>query len=157
MTYQPIISSSTPQSTMPLAKVLQDSDKRKSIIIENDGHEISTNGTNLTGIASIVDAFNRSSGVGENGNRSSRSSSVSSIQPVVSNLIKIYSEATASKSQRTNNVVSTGKHDELIKVFEQATSQNRQRRISSPSNVKQQSQANQEVFEEITWDNLVHG
>jgi hypothetical protein len=75
----------------------------------------------------------------------------------VSNLIKIYSEVIASKSQPPESVVSVGKHDELIKIFEQASKQNKQRRPSSSSNVKQQSQAYEEVDEEITWDNLTHG
>jgi len=142
------------QPSIPITPITQQQqqDKRKPTITD----EISTNG----GIASIVNTFNQTFGTGiggENGNRSSRSSSVSSTQPIVSNLIKIYSEATASKSQRNDSVRSTGKHDELIKIFEQATNQNQQRQTSLSSNIKQQSQAREEACEEITWDNLVHG
>ncbi len=125
----------------------QQQDKRKSIINE----EVSTNGTTSHGIASIVNTFNQTFGDGENANRSSNT------QPLVSNLIKIYSEATASKSQPPESVVSVSKHDELIKIFEQASKPNKQRRTSSSTNVKQQSQAYEEVDEEITWDNLTHG
>jgi hypothetical protein len=136
------------QSIIPSTQISQQQDKRKSII--ND--EISTN----NGISPLVNTFHQTFG-GENGNRSSRSSSVSSAQPVVSNLIKIYSEATTSKSQKTDNIKSTGKHDELIKIFQQASNQNQQRRTSSSPIIKQPSQAREEAYEEITWDNLVHG
>jgi hypothetical protein len=126
-------------------------DKRKSSIAESNGHE-STH--SHSGIAAIVNAFNKSTG---HGSRSSRSPSVSSTQPVVSNLVRIYSEATAPKQQqqqqqqkpRTDSVVSTGKHDELTKIFEQAT--NRSQRTSSI--IKRPSQS----YEEITWDSLGHG
>jgi hypothetical protein len=161
ITYQSVISSSTTQSSIPLTQILQQQqqDKRIPNITENNGYEISTNGANSHGIASIVNAFNQTSGGGGggSGNRSSRSSSVSSTQPVVSNLIKIYSEVAPSRMQRHDSAVSTGKHDELTKIFEQVTSRNQQIRTSSPSNVKQQPQVYEEAFEEITWDNLVHG
>ncbi|CAF4035058.1 unnamed protein product [Adineta steineri] len=159
--YQPTSStSSSSQLIIPQTQILLEHDRHKSIINEIDGHDIiPTNGTNLNGIASIVNAFNRSSGTGENGNRLSRSSSVSSIQPIVSDLIKIYSEATAPKSQRTDHIITTtDKHDELIKIFEQARNNGYQeQRTSSPLNGKQSSQAYEEVTEEITWDHLVHG
>lgn len=158
ITYQSAISSSTSQSTIPLTQISQQQDKRISNQTENNGYEISTNGANSHGIASIVNAFNQSSGGFEaNGNRSSRSSSVASTQPVVPNLIKIYSEAIPSKSQRHDSTTSAGKHDELTKIYEQATNRNQQRRTSSPSNDKQQPQVYEEAIEEITWDNLVHG
>jgi hypothetical protein len=159
ITYQSVISSSTTQSSIPLTQILQQQqqDKRIPNITENNGYEISTNGANSHGIASIVNAFNQTSGGGGSGNRSSRSSSVASTQPVVSNLIKIYSEVAPSRMQRHDSAVSTGKHDELTKIFEQVTSRNQQIRTSSPSNVKQQPQVYEEAFEEITWDNLVHG
>ncbi len=147
VTYQSNVSIPISQSTIPSTQISQQQDKRKSIITD----EVSTNGA----IASIVNTYNQTGG--ENGNRSSRSSSVSSTQPLVSNLIKIYSEATASKSQRNDSVRSTGKHDELIKIFEQATNSNQQRRTSSSPILKQQSQAHEEAYEEITWDNVVHG
>jgi hypothetical protein len=113
------------------------------------------------GITSIVNTFG--GGGGDNENQSSLSSSVSSAQPVVPNLIKIYSEASISKPQRNEHVVSTNKHDELIKIFEQASNRNQRqpqhyRRISSsPPEIKQPMQAHEEAYEEITWDNLAHG
>ncbi len=123
-------------------------DKRKSSIAESNGHEPSSHSH---GIAAIVNAFNKSTG---SSRRSSRSGSASNSQPVVSNLVKIYSEATAPKQQqqqkpRNDSVMSTGKHDELTKIFEQATS--RSQRQSTASIIKQPSQA----YEEITWHNLV--
>jgi len=146
ITYPSIVSTSTP---MP-----KQQDKRKSSITENNGQDSSTR---PHGIAAIVNAFNKSSG---NGGRSSRSSSTASSQPVVSNLAKIYLEATGSKEQqqqqqqpRHDSVISTGKHDELIKIFEQATSRSQRQPISSASIIKRPSQA----YEEITWDSLVHG
>ena len=148
----------TYQSAIPLNQISHQQDRRISNQTENNGYEISTNGANSHGIASIVNAFNQSSGGFEaNGNRSSRSSSVASTQPVVPNLIKIYSEAIPSKLQRHDSITSTGKHDELTKIYEQATNRNQQRRTSSPSHDKQQPQIYEEAIEEITWDNLVHG
>jgi len=129
-------------------------DKRKSSVAESNGHDSTT--THPHGIAAIVNAFNRSTG---NNSRSSRSSSVTSNQPVVSNLVRIYSEATAPKQQqqqqktRTDSVVSTGKHDELTKIFEQATNRSQRQQASSASIIKRPS----ESYEEITWDSLVHG
>ena len=100
-----------------------------------------------------------SMGPTDHDNQSSRSSSVSSVQPGVSNLIKIYSEASTSQPQRNENVVPTNKHNELVKIFEQASNKNpRQqpnyrRTSSSPAEIKQPIQAR----EEITWDNVTHG
>jgi len=149
VTYQSNVSIPISQPIIPSTQMSQQQDKRKSIIVD----EISTN----SGIPTLVNTFNQTY-EGENGNRSSRSLSVSSAQPVVSNLIKIYSEATTSKSQKIDNVKSTGKHDELVKIFQQASNQNQQRRTSSsPPIIKQPSQAREEAYEEITWDNLVHG
>jgi len=125
-------------------------DSRKSSTVETNNLDTSFNGTNSHGITALVSAFN-----GGTGTRSSRSSSVASTQPVVSNLVKIYSDVTALKQKpRHDSVVSTGKHDELTKIFEQA-SNNSQRQQTSI--VKRPSQAYEEAYEEITWDNLVHG
>jgi pyruvate carboxylase len=116
------------------------------------------------GITSIVNASvgGGGGGGGDHENQSSRSSSVSSVQPGVSNLIKIYSEASIAKPQRNESVVSTNKHDELIKIFEQAANRNQRqqhyRRISSsPAEIKQPTQVHEEAYEEVTWDNLAHG
>lgn len=148
MTYQPTV----PPTVTSTAS--QESEKRRSVVIEYTPRDIPlTNDTNLNGIASIVNAFNRTSTNGENGNRTSRSSSISSIQPLVSNLIKIYSEATPVKTRRIEDTVSADKHNELIKIFEQATTAQQQVRSTSPMNIKQPTQA----CDEITWDNLVHG
>lgn len=117
-----------------------------------------SNDTSLNGIASIVNAFNRSSTTGENGGRPSRSPSMSSLQPVVSNLIKIYSEATPPHNKRHDDGGRVDKQDELIKIFEQARGDPRTpTRSRSPSNVRQPSIAREEVCEELTWDSLVHG
>lgn len=155
VTYQSNVSIPISQSNISSTQIsLQD--KRKPTITD----ENSTNGNGNGSIASIVHTFNQpSGGLGDIGNRSSRSSSVSSTQPVVSNLIKIYSEVTATKSQRNDtNGKSTGKHDELVKIFEQASNSNQQRRATStPPNIKQQAQIHEEVDEEIHWDNFTQG
>jgi hypothetical protein len=158
VTYQPTVSASTPAIQMPQ----QNSDKRKSSTTDNNSHGTPTSSH---GIASLVNAFNKSSGDGGSGARSSRHSSVSSGQPVVSNLVRIYSEATGPKQQqqqqqrpREDSVISTGKHDELTRIFEQATNHTaQQHRPSSASIIKRPSQAREEAYEEITWDSLVHG
>ncbi|CAF4576020.1 unnamed protein product [Rotaria sp. Silwood1] len=158
VTYQSINSTSTSQSNIPSIQILQPQDKRKSIINENNEYERSTNITNTNGVASIVNAFNQTSVIGGNTNQSSRSSSTSSTQPVVSNLIKIYSEARALKPQQNENIVSAGKHDELTKIFQQIINQNQQQQQTTPpSNDKEPSQAYEEVYEEITWDHLANG
>jgi hypothetical protein len=130
-------------------------DKRKSSVAESNGHDSSS--THPHGIAAFVNAISKSTG---NLSRSSRSSSVASTQPIVSNLVRIYSEATAPKQQqqqqqktRADSVVSTGKHDELTKIFEQATNLSQRSHTSNASIIKRPSQA----YEEITWDNVVHG
>lgn len=131
-------------------------DKRKSSTTESNGHDSTSH---FHGISSIVHAFNKSSGNGGGSNtRSSRSSSVSSAQPMVSNLVKIYSEATKQPQQqqqktRSDSVMSTGKHDELTKIFEQATKRPQRQETTSGSGIKRPSEA----YEEITWDSLVHG
>ncbi len=160
VTYQSNVSIPISQSIAPLTQMSQQQDKRKG----STNDQTSTNGNNSRGITSIVNTYNQPFGGvgGDNENQSSRSSSVSSTQPVVSNLIKIYSEASVSKPQRNESVVSTNKHDELIKIFEQASNRNQRqqqyRRISSsPAEIKQPVQAHEEAYEEITWDNLAHG
>ncbi|CAF2852214.1 unnamed protein product [Rotaria sp. Silwood2] len=159
ITYQSSNSTSTNQLNVPSIQISQTPDKRKSIINENNEYERSTtNVTNTNGVASIVNAFNQTSGIGGNANQSSRSSSTSSTQqPVVSNLVKIYSEARTLKPQQNENIVSASKHDELTKIFQQIINQNQQQQTISPLNDKEPSQAYEEVYEEITWDNLAHG
>lgn len=166
VTYSSIVS---PLVVSPMPK---QQDKRKSSVTESNGHDSSTHSHG--GISALVHAFNKSSGNGGNsGGRTSRSSSVSNAPPVVSNLVKIYSEATKQELQqpqpqqpqqpqqlqqqksRSDSVMSTGKHGELIKIFEQATnrSQRSSTATSTASIIKRPSQA----YEEITWDNLLHG
>ncbi|CAF2556522.1 unnamed protein product [Rotaria sp. Silwood2] len=157
VTYQSIISTPTQMSNQQ--------DKRKPSIAESNGHDSLTGGTKSYGITSLVNAFSKSSGAsGKTSTRSSRSSSRSNIQPVVSNLVKIYSEATSTQpleKPRSESVASTGKNDELIKIFEQAThrssQQQQQQRTSSASISKRPSQAREEAYEDMTWDTLVHG
>ena len=133
MTYQSNVS-------VPLTQMSQLHNKRK----ESTTNETSTTGGN------------------ENENRSLRSPSVSSTPqpppPVVSNLIKIYSEATTkSKPRETDQIRPVGKHDELIKIFEQAsTNQNQQKRPSSSTYIKQQAKAQEEAYEDVTWDHVAH-
>ena len=75
-------------------------DKRKTNVTESNGHNAPTSGTKLHGISSLVDAFSKSSrSSGQHGSRSSRSPSISSTQSTVSNLIKIYAEATNTNQQ----------------------------------------------------------
>jgi hypothetical protein len=153
ITYSSVISASTiPVSQM--SQQQQHQDKLQSSTIEHNQHEIPTNG-----IASIVSAFNQSSGIGDRGvnQLSSRSSSVSSTQPVVSNLIKVYSESTIPRLQRNDSVVSTDKYNQSNKAFEEGTNRNEQQTISSSSVIRQQSEAHEANHEEITWDTLVHG
>lgn len=135
-------------------------EKRKSSTTESNGQE-STHSHGI-GISSLVNAFNKATGHGGGSHsRSSRSSSVSSAQPMVSNLVRIYSEASTPRQQefqqqqkiRSDSVVSTGKHDELIKIFEQATNRSQRQQSTSGTGIKRPSQA----YEEITWDSLVHG
>lgn len=129
-------------------------DKRKSSIAESNGHE-STH--SHSGISSIVHAFNKATGSG--GARSSRSSSVSNAPSGVSNLVKIYSEATKQEQQqqqqkpRSDSVMTTGKHDELTKIFEQATNRSQWPSTSTASIIKRSSQS----YEEVAWDSVGHG
>ena len=146
VTYQPTV--------VPPPSMFNQQEKRKSL--ETDGN---VDGTSSHGIAAIVNAFNKSSANGSNGTRSSRSSSVASTQPVVSNLVRIYSEATAHKQpnqkHRSSSVISTSKHDELTRIFEQAS--NRSHPSSSPSVHRRQAQMHEQPYEEIAWDTVAHG
>lgn len=169
MTLQPITSIAEPkkavtnQSTHSSTsiKMPNQQDKRKSSITDKNEIQTPTHETKPHGIAAIVNALSRASGNStKTGSRSSRSSSVSSAQPVVSNLVKIYSEVTASQQQtkfRSDSVASTGKHDELVKIFEQATKSSQHQKKPSASISKRPSQAVEEAYEEMTWDTLVHG
>ncbi|CAF0921232.1 unnamed protein product [Adineta ricciae] len=140
-------------------------DKRKSSATDSNNLETASNGSSPHGISALVNVFNgKSSDNGSiNGARSSRSSSVNGAQSNVSNLAKIYTEATTTipkqqHKQRTDSVISTGRNDELTRIFEQASSRSqRQSTPTSSSAIKRPSQAYEEAYEEITWDNLVHG
>lgn len=150
VTYQPNI--------LPSVPMAHQQDKRKSIGSDSNGHDPSHTGGGPQGVAAITSAFNKASAHGSDGPRSSRGSSVSSNQPGVSDLVRIYTEATGSKQQqksRSASVASLNKHDELTRIFEQAT--NRSQRGSTASVVKPTSQAHEMAYEEITWDSLVHG
>ncbi|CAF4359105.1 unnamed protein product, partial [Adineta steineri] len=144
--------------------IKQDKPKLNTTENNNNNHDTSLNGTSSHGITALVSAFNKSSENNTgNGERSSRSSSVTSAQPIVQNLVKIYTEASTTPKQqhkqRDDSVVSTGKHDELTKIFEQAASrsQRQQQQTASTSIIKQPSRGYEEAYEEITWDSLVHG
>ena len=150
VTYQPNILPSVP---MP-----HQQDKRKSVSNDSNGHDPSHTGGGSHVVAAIANAFNKVTAHGSDGPRSSRASSVSSNPPGVSDLVRIYTEATGSKQQqksRSASVASLNKHDELTRIFEQAT--NRSQRGSTASIVKPTSQAHELPYEEITWDSLVHG
>ena len=145
------------QSSTSLTKIAQQQDRRRSSKSETNPNEVSSNIASAPGITSIAKVFKQSSEGKNNENQSSYSSSISSTQPTVSNLIKIYSEAKASKSSETDNIAKTDKHDEVTNTFEQTIDQNQQqKRAPSSTNVKQLSEAYEQVFEEIIWDNLVH-
>ena len=138
-----------PPPLPPSTQMPSKQDKRKSSATDSNNFENASNGSNSHGISALVNVFNgKSSDNGSvNGARSSRSSSVNGTQSNVSNLAKIYTEATITKpKQRTDSVISTGRNDELTKIFEQASSRS-----------QRPSQAYEEAYEEITWDNLVHG
>ncbi|CAF1322790.1 unnamed protein product [Adineta steineri] len=145
--------------------IKQDKPKLNTTENNNNHHDTSLNGTSSHGITALVSAFNKSSENNTgNGERSSRSSSVTSAQPIVQNLVKIYTEASTTPKQqhkqRDDSVVSTGKHDELTKIFEQAASRSQrqqQQQTASTSIIKQPSRGYEEAYEEITWDSLVHG
>lgn len=158
----------------------QKPEKNKVTTTENNEHENSTNGTSTPDVASLVSAFNQSYGVVGTGTQSGRLPSVSNSQPIVPNLIKIYSDAKTIKPQPNDNQ-SPGKNDELSKIFQQIIneSQNEQQQspppappLPPPPPQQQQQQKEQivssssklepshgyeEVYEEFTWDNLVHG
>lgn len=146
-------------------------DKRKSVTSETNGHD-STH--SRSGLSALVHAFNKSTGSASNSaGRGSRSSSVSNAPSNVPNLVKIYSEATTPRQEqqsttqqqkpRSDSVMSTGKHDELTRIFEQATNRSQRPSTSSGSALLRPStgsgtiQRPSQAYEEITWDNLVHG
>ncbi|UJR14071.1 hypothetical protein I4U23_001068 [Adineta vaga] len=154
--YQPPL---PPSTQMPSKQ-----DKRKSSATDSNHHDTSSiNGTNSHDIAALVSVFNNKSFDSSPGNgaRSSRSSSVNSTQPMVSNLVRIYNEATGSKEQqnhqRNDSVASTGKHDELTKIFEQAANRPQRQQTTASSLIKQPPHTYEEAYEEIKWDSLVHG
>ncbi|CAF1270652.1 unnamed protein product [Rotaria magnacalcarata] len=156
VTYQPTVSTPTQMS--------QQQGGRKSSIAESNGHESTSSRKKSHGITSLVHAFSRSSETnGKQNGRTSRSPSVSSAQSVT-NLVRIYAEATATSQQqqqqqqkrRSESIASTGRSDELTKIFEQATHLS-QHRTSSASTSKRPSHAHEEAYEEMTWDTLVPG
>ncbi|CAF1219898.1 unnamed protein product [Rotaria sordida] len=153
VTYQSISSTPPPPIQMP-----NQQDKRKSSTAESNGHDSTTSGSKSHGIASLINVLSRSSGTsGKTSTRSSRSSSMSNAQPIVSNLVRIYSEATSTRPQekpRSESVMSTGKNDELVRIFQQATNRPQQQQQQI---IKRPSQAREEAYEEMTWDTLVHG
>lgn len=159
ITYHAANSTSKSQSNLPSTLISQQQEKRSSVVMESNENERPTNGQNQYGVSSIVNTFNRSSGPAINGNQiPTRSSSVSSTQPMVSNLIKIYSEARPTKGQQNETNTTSNKTDELTKIFKQIVSQNQQRQASSsPLHDRDRVNADEEVYEEITWDNLVNG
>ena len=134
VTYQSNVPIPVSQPTVPLTDMSEQQEKQKS----------------TNGIASIVNTFNQTS-AGENDNRSLSSSSA---QPGVSELVKVYSQATASKLQRHDNAIGNNKQNGSSFLKQQQ----QQRRISSsPPNGIQHRQAQEEAYEEITLDSLTHG
>ena len=144
-------------------------EKRKSVTSESNGHD-STH--SRSGLSALVHAFNKSAGSASNSaGRGSRSSSVSNAPSNVPNLVKIYSEVTTPRQEqqitqqqkpRSDSVMSTGKHDELTRIFEQATNRSQRPSTSAGSAIQRPStgsaaQRPSQAYEEISWDNLVHG
>lgn len=85
--------------------------------------------------------------------------------PIVSNLVRIFSEATTPKpaaattsqssKSRSSSIASASKHDELVRIMEQAA--HRSQRSSTSSVVQPPAQSYEVPYEEINWDSLVHG
>lgn len=132
VTYQ----SNVPIPAVPLTDMSQQQDKRKRP--SNDPAPM--NGSDSNGIASIVNTFNQTS-TSDNGHRSG---STSSTQPGVSELVKIYSKATASKAPRYTNGASTNK-------------QNGSNHSLDQTSLPKHRQAYEETYEEMTVDHLTHG
>lgn len=124
--------------TQPQQREQKTTEKRQSMISETNGHYLTpTTSVNSHGIAALVPP----------------SEQASSTQPTVSNLIKIYSEATKPKShtQEIRAPSPPAQHfDELTRIVREAAQRIEQGRTPSPSK-------RSEVREEFTWDNLVHG
>ena len=148
VTYQSIFSTSPQMSNQR--------DKHKTSVAESNGHDTPRSGTKLYGKSSLADAFSTSSrGSGQRKSRLSRSPSGSSIQSTVSNLIKIYAEASNTNQQRKSrsaSVASTGKYDELTRIFEQATARPQGQETSLTPLIKPPFQAREETYEGMTWD-----
>jgi hypothetical protein len=136
-TKRPVTYRTNPLSTMATAS---QQDKARSMASESSDHDASVDATGSQSIAALVDAFNKSSTNGQDHARVSRTSSISSTQPVVSNLVRIYSEVVDPQQQksRTTSVVSSNKHEELTQIFERAS--NRSTRASSIATLVPQTQ-----------------
>lgn len=145
VTYQSNVSIPINQPTITTTTSIpmpQHRDKRK-------GSSTEPNNTS-SGIAAMVNTVHQTPDEHENESRKATPQ-----PPVVSNLIKIYSEALPkSKPKENDPIKSTGKHDELMKIFEQASNQNQQRRPSASTQIKQQIKVHEETSEQTNWDNL---
>ena len=118
----------------------RDVEKRQSLISETNGHYLTpTTSNHSTGVASLVQPVHQVTETGAS--------------PVVSNLIKIYSEATGTKSQTQNHraTSTTVNHfDELTRIVREAAQKIEQ--AGPPSPPKRSEERDQ-----ISWENLVHG
>lgn len=141
VTYQSNVPIPVSQPTVPLADMSLQQEKSK-----RSGHEP----TSTNGIASIVNTFNQTS-TNDNDNRSM---STSSAQPGVSELVKVYSQATESKMQRHDNGLGNNKQNGSSFPKQQ---QQQQRISSSPPHGIQHRQAHEEAYEEVILDGLTHG
>ena len=124
----------------------QHHEKHHSIISETNGHYLTpTTSTNSYGVASLIQPAQQST-------EDDRAEQSLTTLPVVSNLIKIYSEATTSKSQARDSSISTtvDHYNELTRIVREAAQRIEQGRISSPPK-------DEKDHEEITWENLVYG
>ena len=112
---------------------------------KQDKHRASTVGTNGHGIHSLAQGFHPAS-------ESAVTNGASNPTPQVSNLIKIYSEATIPKPPSLNH------HDELARIVREAGGhRNSQAKPSSTPIVKQPPKAHDEEYEEMTWESLIYG
>jgi len=143
VTYQSNVSIPINQPTINSSEMhqQQQQDKRKGSSTE----PAAAAAANVSGIAAVINTFDEN----EN-NESSLTQSAN-----VSNLIKVYSEALPkSKTKEHDSIKSTGKHNELVKIFQQASTQN-QRRPSPSTYNKQQTKIQDETNVEFNEDNLV--
>ena len=154
VTYQP--------PALPNNLMANQEEKRRSVTSETLSiHESPVDGPISQGVAALVNNFNKTSIVGSEGPRSSRASSITSNQAIVSDLVRKYSEKNGSNSQlqqqnsRSSSVVSLVKQDDLNRNVDQTSI--RSQRDSVSSLVRAIPHTHELAYEEIAWDTPGNG